>query len=399
MRARRTPPGDVNGVHVARRAHAAQGAAGAAGFLGAQLEALDTPALVADLDRVEANLVAMAAAIGRHGVALRPHVKTHKTPALAHRQVAAGATGITVAKLDEAGLFADHGFDDILVAYQVVGPTKVARLIELSRRVTVRSCVSDLEAARALSAAATDAGVDVELSLDVDAGLERTGCRPDEAADLGAAIAALPGLRLSGVFAYAGYPLADPDEEVRRRWAEQEAGVAVSVASALRRTGVPISAVSVSGTSCAPYAAAVPGVTEVRPGTYVFGDANCARLGVQPFDRCALTVIATVVGRPTPTRAVLDAGTKVLAADQAIGPGATGYGVIPALPGATISRAWEEHAVVDLPLGNVSLAVGDRVAIVPNHVCVVVNLAERWFGARGGVVTEIHEVDGRAGVH
>lgn len=350
-------------------------------------EELDTPCLVVDLDKVDRNIAWMAGIAREHRVGLRPHVKTHKTPELARRQLEAGATGITVAKLGEAELFADAGCEDILVAYQIVGAEKIDRLIALSRRIKLRSCVDSLDAARELSAAATRAGVFLEILLDVDTGLHRTGCAPEVAADLAGKIGSLPGLIVAGVFTFAGYPSHDPNPEARRAWANQESQTLVD----LRRDGV----VSVAGTPCAPFAAEVGGVTEIRPGTYVFGDANCIHVGVMSEEDCALVVRTRVVSRPARDRAVLDAGSKVLTSDLLAGEVSGGFGRIVWHPKSRITRLWEEHAVVALAPEDQGLAVGDAVSVIPNHVCPAVNLADQWYGTRDGVVEETFPVAAR----
>jgi D-serine deaminase-like pyridoxal phosphate-dependent protein len=365
---------------------------------GRPVEALDTPCLVVDLDLVERNIIAMAERVAASGCALRPHVKTHKTPILAHQQILAGASGITVAKLGEAEIFAAAGCDDILLAYQVIGADKVSRLISLCRSVRLQSCVDNLGTAQALSRAAADAGVQLELLLDVDTGLGRTGCLPEQAVALGLRIASLPGLALNGVFTFAGYPSENPDPASRKAWAHREATAATDIAAELRDKGVPATTVSVAGTCCAAFALEVPGVTEVRPGTYIFGDANYARLGAHPWDACALTVRASVVSRPTPKRAVLDSGTKVLAADRSRVLPTPQFGHLVDRPESRITHVWEEHAVAELANDDTDLCVGDVVTIIPNHACVVMNLADRWYGVRRGIVEEIHAVAARGRV-
>ncbi len=200
------------------------------GDVGRPIDVLDTPCLTVDLDLTERNVARMADVAAAHNVDLRPHVKTHKTPALAHLQLAAGAVGITVAKLGEAEVFADAGCDDVLVAYQIVGRGKIARLLRLSEVATVRSCVDGLEAAAALSDMSRASGATFQVLLDVDTGLKRTGCSPADAIRLGSRSDDLPGVSVVGVFSYAGYRPADPDAAVRRAWALQEAETAADVA-------------------------------------------------------------------------------------------------------------------------------------------------------------------------
>jgi D-serine deaminase-like pyridoxal phosphate-dependent protein len=365
---------------------------------GPAVHQLETPCLVVDSDVLQRNIDRMAEVARDAGVALRPHVKTHKTLTVGHRQIAAGASGITVAKIGEAEVFADAGFTDILIAYQIVGEAKIRRLITLARRVAVLTCVDSIEAAQAVSTEAVREGVVLRLLLDVDTGLHRTGCQPDDAVEIGGMIDALPGVSLTGVFSFAGYPLGDSALQARMAWSRQEAETAVAVAADLRSAGVDAATVSVAGTVCAPHATQVAGVTEIRPGTYAFGDMNYTRLGAQTLDDCALRIRTTVVGRPAEDRAVLDAGTKVLASDKAAAATVQVFGHLPDHPSSLITRAWEEHAVVELAAADRWLRVGDVVEVIPNHACVVTNLADSWHETRDGTVLATHSVAARGRV-
>jgi D-serine deaminase-like pyridoxal phosphate-dependent protein len=358
---------------------------------------LATPVPVVHRERLLANLATWADAVAARGVALRPHAKTHKTVEVARLQLEHGAVGLTVAKPSEGLALLPSGVDDVFVAYPIVGPTRTAQFLALAAKVHASSTVDHLDAATALSAAAVDARQTIDVLVDVDSGLRRTGLAPEAAVDLGVAADQLPGLRVGGVFTYAGYPAMDPDPEVRRAWAYQEAGAAVQVAEALRERGVVIERVSVGGTPTSLIAAEVEGVTEVRPGIYAFGDANDSRVGAMALDDCALRILATVVSRPARDRVVIDAGTKALAAD----PGLDGtFGWLPDHPHARFVAAWEEHGVVDLALdagqrGGADLQVGDRVEVVPNHVCPAVNLAARLVCVEDGRVVDTWDVVAR----
>lgn len=364
-------------------------------LIGLPVERVDTPSLVVDLDLLASNISNMAQTTARYEISLRPHIKTHKTISIGRMQLAAGAAGITTAKLSEAKVFADAGFDDILLAYPVVGEHKIQSLLALSERITLRSCVDNVESALAISRAASASGVHVDLLLDINTGLGRTGCSPSKAVQIGRQIAELPGLNLVGVFSFAGYQPADPDPLVRQSWAYNEARTCVAIATSLRTEGIPANVVSVAGTSCTPFAVKVKGVTEVRPGTYVFGDMNYVRLGVHSIETCALRIRTTVISRPTRRQLVLDAGTKVLAADHSVASNTLSYGYLPEHPNSLITRVWEEHSVVDLDSSDYLLRIGDIVEVIPNHVCAVMNLARHWYGVRDGLVLEVHGVDAR----
>jgi D-serine deaminase-like pyridoxal phosphate-dependent protein len=363
-------------------------------YVGTEAAKLPTPSLVVDLDRMEANVRRMAEAVSREGLALRPHVKTHKTVELARLQLRHGAVGITAAKLSEAEALSAAGAEDILIAHELVTLDQAGRLLALSERARVRCLVDSIEGAERLSGFACQAGRTLDVMLDVDTGLGRTGVQLGEAGLVGQHIATLRGLTLTGVFSYAGYRPRLPDAERRRGWAHQEAMGAVAVAEELRSCGIPVVDVSVAGSSSAPYAVKVAGVTEVRPGTYVFGDANYARLGINTWESCALGILARVVSRPTGDRAVLDAGTKALGSDAPSVAGA-GFGYLPARPGCRVERLWEEHAVVTVGPDGRDLKVADTVTVVPNHACSAVNLFDYWFGLRNGHVEEIVPVIAR----
>lgn len=348
---------------------------------------VDTPALIVDLETLERNIERMSALARDAGVKVRPHTKTHKTPHLAHLQVRAGARGITVAKLGEAEVMADAGLDDILIANEIVGAAKIDRLAALAERVRVRTCVDSLAGGRMLSEGADRNEVRFEVLLDVNTGLDRTGVLPDDALSLATELARLPGIDIAGVFSYAGYKPGIPDETERRTWAEREARTAVAVAQELRAVGIAAEDVSVAGSSSAPFAMQVPGVTEVRPGQYVFNDMNMCRMGMCELGDCALTVRARVISRPAPDRAVLDSGSKILTTERRIIEGEDpGFGTIRGMPEARIVALWEEHAVVQSSRSVDRLQVGDIVDVIPNHVCPTVNLVDRWHGVRHGSV-------------
>jgi D-serine deaminase-like pyridoxal phosphate-dependent protein len=358
-----------------------------------QLEAFATPIPVVHRELLDANLAGWAEVITSHGVELRPHAKTHKTIEVARLQLHHRAKGLTVARPSEGLALLPSGVTDVFVAYTVVGAVQVAQLMELAQQVRVSACIDDLGAATALSAASRRAGVVLDVLVDVDTGLGRTGLPAEQAIELGVAAADLPGLAVRGVFSYAGYPARRRDDAARRAWAHKEAATSVAVADSLRGRGLAIDTVSVAGTTTARFAAEVDGVTEVRPGIYAFGDANTSRLGAMRLEDCALRILATVVSRPTPDRAVLDAGTKALAADTSVDGGT--YGHLPAYPDTRLTRLWEEHGVLELSPDHEDgerLQVGDRVEIVPNHVCPAVHLASRLLCLEAGEVADVWEV-------
>jgi D-serine deaminase-like pyridoxal phosphate-dependent protein len=361
---------------------------------GSQLDQIDTPALIVDLDRIEANIAAMAALARAHDLALRPHAKAHKIPDLARRQVQAGAVGITCQKLGEAEVMAAAGLTDILVACQIVGAIKVQRLLALARRVRLTTVVDSVEGARPLSDAARANGMVVDTLLEVDVGYHRCGVPPDEVAGLARALTSdCPGLRIRGLMAYEGhiYKLdgaAQVDRATRRAY-----DLLGDAAARLRAAGVAVECVSVGASAGARVAAAHPAVTELRAGSYIFNDLYQVRMGHVTADDCALSVLATVISARTPDHAVIDAGAKALTFAEL--PGASGYGLIRGHESAVIDRLADEHGIISVPPGAPPFRVGERVMIVPNDGSVVVNSFSELVGIRAGRVERVWSIAAR----
>lgn len=362
---------------------------------------LDTPYLLVDDDRLERNLARMARMARERGVPLRPHVKTHKMTPLARRQLTAGASGITVAKLDEAEAMSGAGIDDIFVAYPQASPRKAERSARLSKSVRLTVGVDSLSTASMLSTAASGAGITLEVRLEVDTGLRRTGVPPEEAVKTAKEVSALPGLDLTGVYTYRGAMLnGEPTLDLHGAGAE-EGQVMVSLAEEIREAGLEIREVSLGSTPTAESSSGVAGVTEIRPGTYIFYDRMQAQLGVCKEDDCALSVVCTVVSRPSPDLAVIDGGSKTFATD--VQPGKpplylSGFGYIKGYSGSVLERLTEEHGMISLAEGD-QPEVGEKLEIVPNHVCSTVNLHDKAYLL--GEKDELSElrVEARGGIH
>ena len=345
-----------------------------------------TPHLVVDADVLDANIAAMAAFARDHGLVLRPHAKTHKSPDVARLQLGAGAVGLTVATVSEAEVFAASGCTDLFVAYPLwVDAAKGARLRALAGSVAVTVGIDSVEGARALAAQLPGAAVLVE----VDSGQHRSGMAPSEAGLL-AESAAHAGLDVRGVFTFPGHsysPGVAADVA-----AEESAALRTAVAS-LTQHG--IEALVASGGSTPSARAADGGVlTELRPGVYVFGDAQQWELGTIEPTAVALTCVATVVSHAG-GNLVLDSGSKALGADRA--GWATGYGRLLDHPDARIIQLAEHHAVVSWP-DQPLLPLGSRVRVVPNHVCNAVNLADHLLVTRGGETVDVWPVAARGAV-
>jgi len=364
--------------------------------IGTAADELDTPAVIVDLDRLEANLSRMADRAARAGVRLRPHAKTHKSAWIASEQLRHGAGGLTVAKLGEAEAFVDAGATDILIAYPIVGNQKLARLRELALRARVIANLDDIAVAEGLSRVARTLPRPLEVMLEVDSGLHRVGRAPGESsAATGRQVSRLPGLNLLGLLTHAGHSYRAKSPQEREAIALDEARALVETADALAQDGVSVHEMSVGSTPTAAslerVKSAYPAITEMRPGTYVFNDANQVSLGVASEDECALRVLVTVISRPAPDRMVVDAGSKTLAADAGQ---QAGFGRVVGHPEFLVERLSEEHAVVVIP-PTATCRVGDRLAIIPNHACPVPNLADSVFGVRSGRVERVIRIDAR----
>ncbi|OUN01715.1 MAG: hypothetical protein BAA04_12725 [Firmicutes bacterium ZCTH02-B6] len=357
------------------------------------LEELDTPALVVDLAVMERNIERMAGLARQTGVGLRPHAKTHKSPWIAHQQLRAGAIGITVAKLGEAEAMVEAGIRDILLAYPILGEQKLSRLERLLNEADIILSVDSLEAAEAMAQAVRRSGRGrARVFIDVDTGLRRMGLGPGmPTVELAERIARIQGLEVAGLMSHAGHVAAARTPEELAATARRAAEALVETAEILRRRGLPIAHVSPGSTPAACFEAQVSGVTEIRPGTYVFNDRNTMDRWAAGEADCALTVLATVVSRPAPDRAVIDAGSKVFSSDPSVRGDGT-FGHVVGWPGVRLQRLSEEHGVLvfDPDHNGVQLRVGDRLHIIPNHVCPAVNLSDVLYGYRDGrVVREI----------
>jgi D-serine deaminase-like pyridoxal phosphate-dependent protein len=343
---------------------------------------LETPFPTVDLDAVDRNVARMQAYCDEHGLALRPHVKTHKLPRIARLQLDAGARGLTCQKLGEAELMADAGFDDILITFPLIGTGKAERLAELAARANVTVGADSADVAVSLSHALEQRGAEIGFLVDCDTGFARTGVQsPAEAASLADLVDRLPGLRLAGLMTHP---------------ATAESGPMLAEARAeIERRGLAVERISGGGTPEA-YRVHESGVfTELRVGTYVYGDRRCLALGVTPLEDCALRVVATVVSRPTRDHAVLDAGSKTLTSDTLPALEAGTFGLVVEYPDAVIRRLSEEHADVDLSASDPFPEIGDVVTIVPNHACGTVNMHDEIALHRGGRDVEIVAVEGR----
>ncbi len=342
-----------------------------------------TPAVVIDLDVVERNIARVQAACDAAGVANRPHIKTHKSPVLARMQRDAGARGVTCQKLGEAEVMAEAGLDDILISYTLYGSQKMGRLGALLRRASVTVSADNPVVIENLTEAAAIAERALPVVVECDTGRKRAGVEtPGEAVELAKLIAGLPGLEFAG---FLFYPTETSWPETQRFFDAARAGVADA--------GLEARVVSTGGTPNLVNLGKLEGVTEHRAGTYIFNDRMMMACGAATLEDCALSVYATVVSRAAPERGILDAGSKTLTADP--GGGLDGFGLILEHPQARISAFAEEHGFLDLSACNERPKVGDVVRIIPNHVCVVVNMVDEMIAVRGGEVVDVIPVAAR----
>ena len=362
-----------------------------------EIAELETPALLVDLDRMEANLDRGAAYARQHGLALRPHIKTHKSPFLAGEQLRRGAVGVTCATPFEAEVMSEVT-DDVLVMYPPVGAQRAARMAQLAQRVRLTVALDSEQAARDLSQAAVDAGSTVRVLVELDAGMHRVGVQTaGDAVALARRVAALPGLELSGIAFYPGHVRAHVKEH-----AAQLAELSRFVADAKRefeRAGLALSVISAGSTPTLWRTHEIEGVTEMRPGTYIFNDRTTAEIGACAPEDCALTVLATVVSNAVPGQAVIDAGAKALGREPIRGSAGEGFGSVLGDPSVVVKSMSEEHGILDLSRSTWRPRVGERVRVVPNHVCIVVHLADVVYGAREGAVVSSWPVAARGRGH
>lgn len=347
------------------------------------LEQLETPVPIVDMDRLAFNLDRMAAYATLHGLQLRPHVKTHKSPRIAAEQLRLGAVGLTCATLREAEVMAEV-CDDLLVAYPPVGAARLERLARLPRDVRVTVAADDVQALDALNVAARLGQRHFDVLVEADLGMHRVGVSsPERAVAIAQHIERASALNFSGMLFYPGH-IRDVVSEQGAALTRLGADIATYV-QALNAAGLPPRIISGGSTPAAWRMHEVLGVNEVRPGTYVYNDRTTAMIGACDWDDCALTVLATVVSIAVKGQAVIDAGTKALGREPLRAEG-DGYGALLDHPDVVVSRMSEEHGILDLSKTSWRPRLGDQVRIVPNHVCIVVHLFDEIIGVRGHAV-------------
>jgi D-serine deaminase-like pyridoxal phosphate-dependent protein len=358
-------------------------------LVGMPVDALDTPALLVDIEAMDRNIAHIAATMRQHGVAWRPHAKGHKTTAIAHRQIAAGAIGVTCAKVSEAEVYAASGIRDILIANQVVGPIKTRRLAALiaSTGGDVIVAVDSPANVRELDDAAAAFGVRPRVVVEVDSGMKRCGVAPGApTVELARFVAASPHLRFAGVMAWEGHTVSMADHATRREEIARAIGRLTETADAVRAAGLPVEIVSCGGSGTYLHAAPQPGITEVQAGGATMGDGFYRDLEAQVEP--ALTLLTTVTSRPTEDRIILDAGRRAIDPSQKAP-------VLRGIDGVKAIRFSAEHGVVTLDGPTEWPRVGDRLELEVNYTDQAVHLHELLFGIRDGVVAAVWPVSCR----
>ncbi|MDX1980778.1 MAG: alanine racemase [Bryobacteraceae bacterium] len=355
---------------------------------------LETPALVIDLDIMDRNLRRVADYARQHELRLRPHTKTHKLPVLGRQQLDLGAAGLTVAKVGEAEVMLSAQPPELLVAYPVIGRRKLERLMQVARQTRITVSLDGAFAAKQLSDAAREAQLEVGVLAEVDVGQGRMGVSPGEPLlELGRQIARMPRLNLEGITFYPGHVKA-PDEEGREKVA-QLSELMQQITTDWKRAGLPLQIVSGGSTPLLFESHQIAGLNEIRPGTYIFNDRNTWYNGACAFEDCAGSIIATVVSTSRPQQMIIDGGSKTFSSDRLVGEAGVSFGYVTDAPEAIFNKMNEEHGYIELRNVRREFTVGDRVRIVPNHICVCMNLHEKVYGIRGDQVISEWRVEGR----
>ena len=348
------------------------------------LSALETPAPIVDLDRMERNLDRLADYTRAHSLSLRPHIKTHKSPIIANEQLRRGAVGVTCATTREAEVMSE-ACDDILIAYPPVGAARLRRLMALPSQVRITVALDSAEAIEELAVAASAAKRKIGVYVETDIGMRRVGAgSAAEVVELARLVDSRPSLDYVGLAFYPGHIRESVDKqgaaltELRRGLDE--------IVDALTSAGLPPAVVSGGSTPTMMATHEIAAVTELRPGTYVFNDRSTAEVGACGWEDCALTVLATVVSTAVAGQAVIDAGTKALGREPLRGGNGEGYGSLLGQPGVFVRAMSEEHGMLDISRSSWKPRIGEQVRVIPNHVCIVVHLNDVVLGVRGDQV-------------
>jgi len=351
----------------------------------------DTPFIAVDLDIMEKNINWLANLAKEAKVKLRPHTKTHKSPWIAQKQIDAGACGITTAKLTETEVMINRGITDILVAFPIVGRKKLEKFSELFSKAKIITALDDYKVAQGLNEVGEYHKTKVPIYVDIDTGLGRMGRTPKESIDEILNIAKLRNIEIIGLMSHVGHAYKEATDEAVKKVAIEDATLLYQTKEALEKAGVYIPEISVGSTATVRFIKETPFITEVRAGTYVFNDRAVMGTGGATEVDCAVTVFATVVSKPSKERLIIDAGSKTLTQDLYR---EGGFGYIKGFNNLVINRLSEEHGIIEIK-GDCSLEIGDVIEIIPNHVCPVINLADKIYGFRSGMFEKEIIIEGR----
>jgi D-serine deaminase-like pyridoxal phosphate-dependent protein len=346
---------------------------------------LDTPALLLDIKVLRSNLKKMQDLCDANGVSIRPHAKTHRIPEIGLLQIESGAEGLCVAKLGEAEGFADAGIKKITVAYPIIGELKAKRALALSERVDLVLATDSFEGASSVCEVFDKAGKEISLLLIINTGLNRDGVLPEEAGLIAQKISKIPGSNLLGILTHEGSVYQSHNQKDLQEKSISVAEKMLNAASEMQKYGVNPTLISMGASASAKFVAAVPGINQVRPGIYAFNDLGQVALGNAEFSDCAATVISTVVSTPSPERAIIDAGSKTLSKDlipsNIFAQQYAGHGLILDAPGWVITKLSEEHGFLEWQGEGTptELKIGDRLQIIPNHICTVFSSLNECF--------------------
>ncbi len=364
-------------------------------IIGKPIQDIDTPALLVDYTILERNIERLQRRSEDARLAVRPHMKAHKTPQVAHMQLRAGAIGLTCAKIAEAEAMADAGVEELLIANSIVGETKMRRLVALARRVPrLLVAVESLVSAAQIDAAFSAQGMTIDTVIELDIGSNRAGVRPAEAIEFARGLADYAALNTVGIMGYAGGLMYNAHTEQERLDAAAEEGRRLgAVATDLRAAGFRIDIVSGGGTPTAGRYLEGCGLTEVRCGTYCLNDHNQVDLGACTVEDVAATVLSTVVAVPADDRIIIDAGTKSL--DQAVGKLTEGYGWVKGYEGGNVNKINDEHGYIDRTRLVGDLQIGQKVEIIPPRICTCLNLYDEMYVVQGDCVVDVWRITAR----
>lgn len=357
---------------------------------------LDTPSLLVDIDILKTNIKKMQDLVRGTGINLRPHTKTHKCPDIGKMQIEEGAQGITVAKLGEAEAMIESGITDIFIAYPIYGSAKKDRLINIFKKAKIIISLDSFEVADFLSRLGEEINRKVSILFEINTGLNRCGVEPDlEAVKLAKKINELPGIDFKGLMGYSGSAYSLEGLEKTKKEATKQYSILMDFKNKLIETGINVEVVSTGSTPTVEFEKDMKGLTELRPGGYIFNDRTQIALGRVGEGRCAARVLSTVISNPVEERAVMDAGSKAFCSDGILGDTSYGYGLVKNRPDITVEKLNEEHGVLISSNKEINLNIGDRLEVIPNHVCVVINNFDVMYLTKNNEVVGEFKIAGR----